>query len=460
MPVTSLIAVPGNAEEIHASLDRILNSDKFRKTPSLRHFLKYLVDQTLEGHTAQIKESVIAIEVFGRREDFDGRLDNIVRVQAHRLRKLLETYYAQEGRNDKVRFSVPKGSYIPQIESHDSVLDGAEVPLPLPARPVVAEQHPHEPVTQVEAGSRLSGRGIGFTAAIFLSGILLGAIVVSIPQIERLRPYLDGARAVDPAVAEIWSGIFEPGTRTIATYTNPAFLNIGHSHMYLLYRGPLTAPPGSEINLAESDSSVDWQFIPKGQSLYYGDGWTGTGEVLAVNRLTLLSSQLRGALSVVPSRGLGVRDMHGSNVIFLGSPWGNGALAQVGASEAPIYATDKGQIIVRNPGPRDRASYVNVVDANTREVRAVYALFSVLPGMDSGRVTLSSAGLGTSATWTGIDFTTTSTGAAQLVRALKAANGGRLPRYYQAVIGADLIKGIASNPRLVTVRVILPTGPA
>src|ERR1035438_7134094 len=118
-----------SADEIQPELERVLNSGTFRKTPSLRHFLRYIVTNTIEGHADRIKESNIAIDVFSRREEFDGRIDNIVRVQAHRLRKLLETYYSEEGKDDKYRLSVPKGSYIPQIEMRELQSPPAHAPL-------------------------------------------------------------------------------------------------------------------------------------------------------------------------------------------------------------------------------------------------------------------------------------------------------------------------------------------
>src|SRR5450432_3913836 len=115
---------PAQADNVRPSLERVLNSDAFRKAPNLRHLLEYLVTKSNEGLTDQLKESVLAIEVFGRRTDFDGRIDNIVRVQAHRLRKLLETYYAEEGKDDKLRVTVPRGGYVPQflvVEEQESL---------------------------------------------------------------------------------------------------------------------------------------------------------------------------------------------------------------------------------------------------------------------------------------------------------------------------------------------------
>jgi hypothetical protein len=146
--------------------------------------------------------------------------------------------------------------------------------------------------------------------------------------------------------------------------------------------------------------------------------------------------------------------MHGANVIFLGSPGVNGALAKMGTEAAPFYNSDDGRIVVRRPAPGEPPEYRNVKDSVTSQIESCYALLSVLPGIDAGRRVVSSAGLGTWATWAGIDFATSAAGAARLVEGLKKANGGAMPRYYQAVIRIDLIKETASHPELVAARAI------
>ncbi len=79
--------------EAQEYVEHLLTTERFRKAPVLRQLLQYLVIKEAEGRTDEIKESIIAIDVFSRSQEFDSRLDNIVRVQAHRLRKLLEAYY-------------------------------------------------------------------------------------------------------------------------------------------------------------------------------------------------------------------------------------------------------------------------------------------------------------------------------------------------------------------------------
>jgi adenylate cyclase len=65
------------------------------------------------GRESELKESLIAIEVFGRKPDYDPKLDSIVRTEAGRLRARLAGYYAGEGSGDPVIIELPKGGYIP-----------------------------------------------------------------------------------------------------------------------------------------------------------------------------------------------------------------------------------------------------------------------------------------------------------------------------------------------------------
>ena len=44
---------------------------------------------------------------------FDPQSDAIVRVEAARLRRALETYFAGEGRKDPIVIELPTGHYVP-----------------------------------------------------------------------------------------------------------------------------------------------------------------------------------------------------------------------------------------------------------------------------------------------------------------------------------------------------------
>ena len=75
-----------------------------------------MVDRTLAGDSAGIKEVVIATEIYGRSADYDPKIDSVVRVEASRMRAKLKSYYAEEGLLDPVLITIPKGGYVPLFE--------------------------------------------------------------------------------------------------------------------------------------------------------------------------------------------------------------------------------------------------------------------------------------------------------------------------------------------------------
>jgi hypothetical protein len=109
------------AERVRAQLDRILASATFAEADRPSRFLRFVVERALEGRAAEIKESVVAVEVLSRSPSFDPRSDPIVRTEAGRLRTRLSSYYEAEGKADEVRIVLPKGGYVPEFSQWQPV---------------------------------------------------------------------------------------------------------------------------------------------------------------------------------------------------------------------------------------------------------------------------------------------------------------------------------------------------
>lgn len=103
-------------------MDKIVASKAFASSDQLRRFLQFTVEKALQGQGDQIKEYVVGVEVFGRGESFDPRIDNIVRAQAGKLRSRLETYYTTEGLDDIVVIEYPRGSYAPVFRRREPLV--------------------------------------------------------------------------------------------------------------------------------------------------------------------------------------------------------------------------------------------------------------------------------------------------------------------------------------------------
>ncbi len=112
------------------ALERVLASPEMVRSPQLAKFLSYIVRRTLGGEEQAIKAYSIAVDVFGRPADFDPQSDPIVRVQARRLRALLNSYYATHGDTEPVQIRLPTGRYIPEfVIKETSTEDSAPAPL-------------------------------------------------------------------------------------------------------------------------------------------------------------------------------------------------------------------------------------------------------------------------------------------------------------------------------------------
>ncbi len=96
-------------------LERVLASPGFARNERISRFLRFVVEGHLEGKDRELKESLLAIEVFGRSPGYDPKQDPIVRTEASRLRVRLSEYYLGDGKDDPLIIELPKGGYVPVI---------------------------------------------------------------------------------------------------------------------------------------------------------------------------------------------------------------------------------------------------------------------------------------------------------------------------------------------------------
>ncbi len=102
-------------EPVRGQLEKILASPGFARNERLSGFLRFVVEKDLAGQSGQLKESVIGVNVFGRRPDYNPRQDPVVRTEAAKLRARLAEYYASDGAADPLIIEVPKGGYVPAV---------------------------------------------------------------------------------------------------------------------------------------------------------------------------------------------------------------------------------------------------------------------------------------------------------------------------------------------------------
>jgi TolB-like protein len=127
-----------DAPQVLDALQKIIAQTSPEATDRSRRLLEYLVTEELEGRGSRIKAYSIATEVLARPPSFDPQKDPIVRIEAARLRRVLEHYYLTDGRNDPVIIEIPKGAYVPHFrfsgagggDAAASAADAAPPPAP------------------------------------------------------------------------------------------------------------------------------------------------------------------------------------------------------------------------------------------------------------------------------------------------------------------------------------------
>src|SRR6266576_330179 len=92
-------------EVVRAELERVLRSRWFITSQVRSQFLRFVVEETLDGRGDGLKETVVGDHVFG--PGYDPRADGRVRRHAPELRKGLRSYYETEGRSDPVAIAMP-----------------------------------------------------------------------------------------------------------------------------------------------------------------------------------------------------------------------------------------------------------------------------------------------------------------------------------------------------------------
>ena len=106
---------PPSKEEIYRQLERILGSPDFKASSQQVEFLKFIVDQALDGNTGFIDDQTVATQIFRRGPDFDRIVDPIIDIQTSLLRRALERYYSTCGKNDPIRIVLPDGTHVPEF---------------------------------------------------------------------------------------------------------------------------------------------------------------------------------------------------------------------------------------------------------------------------------------------------------------------------------------------------------
>ncbi len=104
-------------DEKRAALGKLIADAHLDGSDRLQAFLTYIVEEDLAGRGDQIRSKTIAQDVYDRDTSEGTDPENIVRVDARRLRQFLELHYEGIGKDDPVRLCIDSGGYRPRFET-------------------------------------------------------------------------------------------------------------------------------------------------------------------------------------------------------------------------------------------------------------------------------------------------------------------------------------------------------
>jgi hypothetical protein len=126
---------------IREQLERLVAHPLFANSKRYPALLAYVVEQTLLGNSADLKERCIGIEVFGRSPSYDANADPVVRITAGEVRKRLSQYYYDARHSGEPVLELPVGSYVPVFHAPEQP-PAPEAAEALPAVEAVAAPAP------------------------------------------------------------------------------------------------------------------------------------------------------------------------------------------------------------------------------------------------------------------------------------------------------------------------------
>lgn len=212
-------------EQVKHELQAIAGSAAFSHSSRQTKLLEYLCNKVLLGEAEHIKAATIAIEVFGRRWDFDESKDAIVRVEAHRLRRKLTKYYESEGAKRPIRIVLTPGGYIPEFVLSETQEECNLRRDSLPAAGSVSAAYESPPSPDVPVG--IPTRKRSPLAPLIMMGVLGLAAIIGTVYFERRGPTKEAEPGAPRAelVSTVVGSAATPEIRILAGQTKTTYVD-------------------------------------------------------------------------------------------------------------------------------------------------------------------------------------------------------------------------------------------
>jgi hypothetical protein len=273
---------PEKAEIIRAQMERILISSQFRGSKRCQALFRHIVEQTVVGDTAQLKERTLGIEVFERPPDYDTSQDPVVRATAGEIRKKLAQFYQESGHESDQRIDLLPGSYVAEFHT---VTNGSH---PAPAAPAVAA-----------APARNTRLWLWIALGLAALAVVVAAVALFRPQAPR-----------ETELQQLWRPILRaPGTLLISL-GQPIVYNLKSAQAQDALQGIGDSPQPSRPQ-PDSISGKDLVILP--------DRYAAMGDVICLVRLTAMMEKLGRPYRIRGERSTSFADLRETPAVLIGA---------------------------------------------------------------------------------------------------------------------------------------------
>jgi len=420
---------------LQQAMREIFQSPSFRASKQSQDLLRYIVDQTLTGHTGLLKERLIGVNVFGRRPDYDTNEDPIVRARAAEIRKRLAQFYLGEGTHSTVRIEISPGSY------HASFIEtsSSSSPQPIsPTPPIVAELPPKIPTIQpLPALAPDSTRGRRVTKRLSLILIFTSLLLC--------------------IAAGFW---FVLGSSTpldlfwkpVQNASNPVVLYSGANSVYMLtsdfvdrykaaHRVPSLEGQGLEFAVPISSDT----HLRREDLTSFSNDFITLGDLSAAVRVASLLATRRKPFDLRTGDDVAFSDLRRAPTVLIGGF--NNRWTMELSRDLPFTLYDvKGMTIREQEGAGRVWSPVLSTDG---KIAVDYALVTRLFRSKTGQPLIIVAGLTQSGTQAAADFVTDS---AQIKKLMSGAPEGWPQKNLEFVLQTKVVNNIPTSPVIVAIK--------
>jgi hypothetical protein len=416
---------------------RLTASRRFVRSRFLTSFILYICEKHLLGQTSEINEQKIGEQVFLRPQGYNPGDDNIVRNYARLLRQRLEEYFAGEGIDERIRIVVPRGGYVPLFIEADMAIGESESGSLLAEAPLI------DPTSlSLEIPAARMSKPVALVRSSWALRVLCAALSVALLFVILHPVHVAPRQTVSD---RFWSVFFSPARDTLLV---PADSGLDIYQDLTRKMVPLAEYAGGEYQEA---TVSPFGISPTIVNELGGRRYTSVVDLHLVSAISQLPAVVKNRFKIRYAREVTLDDLKHSDVILLGSIYGNPwvELFQKDLNFQFEYdqKTSTSFILNRHPFAGEKMRYeTNQADP----ARSTFGLIAVTPNLDNTGHVLLIEGINMAGTEAAADFLF-SDASGKLMSQIFDTRGNIMP--FEVLLETSNIDANAPRPQIISERI-------